>query len=201
MKKFLKVSSITLGILLIMLASLTAANWSVQNHANNNLFQTATFGMTITNHGLTAEGLCGAQNWAPGDDPVVCKVDLSNDGSIPINVVWSNMTLKGDAVMLDTIQVIDIADSADQTHMSDMAGYDTNGDGVYSLREAGAVFANAYYANPNGLNGFGSTFIAAHSTGWVSITLKFPASAGNDTINKMGGFDWLLTGIQSPKNP
>lgn len=201
MKKKFAVLSIVLlvGVLIFGMIG-TGAWWTVQTQALDNTYQAATFDMTI-NGQHTVTGLCGVQNWAPGDDPYECKVPLLNASTIPINVVWSGFGLSGDTVMQDWVFVTDFADSNGQTQLSDIMGFDSNHDGKLSIKEASVAIGNGYFSNPDGTYSASSIFLPAGGEGWVSITLAFGAGAPNSTIGKSVEFDWSLTAQQLPKNP
>ena len=183
------------GLLIVAIAAAGAfAAWTSVNHANNNVYQAATFGMSIGLTGTdTVNGACNFTNMAPGDDPVTCKIYLRNDGSIPINIVWSGFTLTGDEVMKDNVYVVGFADSNNQTNISDIGG-------VQTIRSAAAKLANGYFSDPNNTRNSTSLFLSPGETGWVSLDLAFGANAGNDTIGKQVGFNWTLTAMQLPKH-
>ena len=179
----------------------TGAWWAVPTYANDNVVQAATFGMTIGDTGTdTATGLCNFTNWAPGDDPQECKIALKNEGSIPINVVWSGFSLTGDSVMQDWVFLTGFSDSNGTTTLTDIMGFDANGDGKLSIKEAAPALANGYFSDPNGTLNSSSMFLDVGESGYVSLTFAFGADAPNATIGKSIGFNWTLTAQQLPKN-
>lgn len=202
-KKFMLLVAVV-AILVLAFGMLgSGAWWTAPTYATGNEFQAATFDMTIQGTGTdTVVGACVFTNMAPGDDPVECKIWLYNAGSIPINVIVSNVALHGDLpIMADWVFVKDMADSKGQTHMADLASF-VGTDGKLSLAEFAGAMNNAWYADPNGNSiPYTSHFIDPGQNGWVSFTFALGAEAPNETIGKSVGFDITLTGQQAPKNP
>jgi len=188
------------GVLLVVAAlviTMVGAAWSQVTTATTAPFQAATFDMTIGGTGThEVSGVCGASNWAPGDDPVVCRILLRNEGSIPINVVWSGFALNGDPIMADNVYVTEFSDSTGSTWLSQIMSFDNNpDDGRLSLAEASVPLGNGYFADNDDDTG---TFVGVGEEGYVQLTLAFGADAGNDTIGKQVGFKWTLTAMQTP---
>jgi hypothetical protein len=147
----------------------------------------------------TASGTCDFSNLAPGDDPVVCKIKIINNSTIPINVLWSGFSLSQTNGLANHIIVIEFADDNNETSLSDIASY-AGTDGVMTLAEIAVPLANGYFSDPDGVNGYGSIFVDENDDGWVSLTLQFDDDAPNTTIGGTANFTWTLTAQQRPKN-
>jgi hypothetical protein len=184
------------GLLVIVSLAIGAigASWAIVTHAATAPFQAASFDMTVGGTGThEASGVCGIDNWAPGDPPVVCRIALHNAGSIPINVVWSGFALNGDPVMANNVYLTEFSDSTGSTTLSDLG----LGSAPVLLAQAAPILNNGYFSNGGNTHGI---FIPAGGDGYVQLTLAFSANAGNDTIGKSTGFVWTLTAMQTPVN-
>ncbi len=192
-----------LGICILAIAILaygtlgSGAWWSIPTSTSGQVVA-ATFDVTA---GVDeAAGTCTASNLAPGDDPITCKILITNNSTIPINVLWSGFTLNDSNGMADWVFITDFADWNGETTLSDIASF-AGPDGKMSLREIAVPLGNGYFSDPDSVNGYGSTFVPAGQIGWVSITFAFGADAPNSTIDGQAEFTWNLTAQQLPKNP
>lgn len=201
-KKWLVAIAVVAIAAMVMGVSGSGAWWSIQTQAKDNALSAGTFDMTIGGTGgHEVSGLCAVSNWAPGDNPALCTINLHNGGSVPINVVWSGFQLTGDSTMQDWVFITDFADSNGQTSLADIMGFDSSpADGKLSIKEASGALANGYFSNPDGTDSHASLFLAPGADGYVSLELAFGAEAPNATIGKSVGFTWTLTAQQLPQN-